>query len=857
MTQTITDYPVFEADQVLSQKHLNQLVSYLEEQDRLSRMYLHGMGIVCGLEIKKPNSSSIEITCGTAITSLGFLIPFKGGIYNQFKESNLDENFLEADTSKHEYLRHIYESAGIYGSLNPCLELLTNDSEDEEKQALTEEILANKAVMLLLESPLIDEKNCITVDCADKGKRLELKNRVLLVDPKVLGELNFKPSNCAYGYLKKFKLPRFNVPRTNLSTGTQINKVYSKLINKSIEPLSNSIKKIHDYFEDTFSTIPNYSRLQNVNAIIKTVKKNYDGNINLQYVWDWLGDITETSNEIADYHACHLSTCCPNRNEFPFHVLLGGSETSTDLVEHNHPLYNFRTHFISSGSSSVEEKEKFEALKGFLQKLILILENFQIESSVNRNPIRITPSNTASKALSNRAIPFYYKNVSNTNKYWSPSLYQKNLHKQILSYNASEYNSSDPQVSKPLLYDIEQHDFFRVEGHLGMAYEEAITEIIALQEQYRLPFKVVALNAVNYKNQDIDISQQSGIWDDMELDYDLAREKVYNITEYVITWIKNNKAKIQDEYSVMNDQAILNLESILTESRKLLVENLKDFIPRYEDFYEVFEKLNELFLMHRLCISFISGSNLHPVLEDLIDHFDQINELFLEDPFTIIYEEAQRRWAESVKALFLSNFLKKHPGINHKAGVPKGGTFILVYMDESIFKTDKIKGQNLFLLNQIKDYKGLFEFTDKQMDRINKNNVVKKRAILKGRINQKAEDEKWLKEKQILGRQFKESISKEVMELPYASRKLLQERMNLVFDRNFAKAIIPDDSENGIELPERVIIADFFLPYLCCGSSNSINIVINSKESESEPIVADFEHRDFNDDDFFTNNDNI
>lgn len=857
MTQTITDYPVFEADQVLSQKHLNQLVSYLEEQDRLSRVYLHGMGIVCGLEIKKPNATTLEITCGTAITSLGFLMPFNGNIFNQYKESILDENFLEADTSKHEYLKNIYQSAGIYGSLSPCLELLPNTSEDEDKQPLSAEILTNKVVMLLLESPLIDEKNCITVDCADKGKRLELKVRALLVDPGLLSELDFNQSNCGFDYLKKLKLPRFNVPRTNLSTGSQINKAYIKIIDKSLEPLNRSINTIHNYFEESFGNIPNYSKLKNISSITKDVVEKYNGSIFLQYVWDWLNDLSETSNEITDFHACHLSTCCTNQSAFPFHVLLGSSETKTDLVENTHPLYNFRTHFVSSGVSSVEEKKKFEVLKGFLQKLILLLETFQIESSNNRNPIRITPSNTALKPLSLRAIPFYYKDPSNINNYWSPSLYQKNLHKQILSYHASTYNFSDPQINKPLLYNIDVNDFFRVEGHIGMQYEEAITEIIAIKEQYRLPFKVVALNAVAYKNQDIDISEESGIWDDMELDYDLAREKVYNITEYVITWIKNNKKKIQDQYSVMNDQTILNLESILTESRKLLVENLKDFIPRYEDFYEVFEKLNELFLMHRLCISIISGSDMHPIMEDLIDHFDQINELFLEDPFTIIYEEAQRRWAESVRALFLSNFLKKHPGITHKAGVPKGGTFILVYMDKSIFKKRKISGKNLVLLNQIKDYKGLFEFTDKQLNRIDQSNVVKKRAILKGRINQKPENDKWLAEKKILGAQFKESISNEMMELPYASRKLLQERMNLVFDRNFGKKIIPDSSETEIDLPERVIIADFSLPYLCCGSGNAINIVVNSKEPDVEPIVADFDHQDFNDDDFFTNNDNI
>ena len=43
-------YPFFEANQVLSNEHLNQLFNYLDEQERLTRTNLIGIGIVCGLE---------------------------------------------------------------------------------------------------------------------------------------------------------------------------------------------------------------------------------------------------------------------------------------------------------------------------------------------------------------------------------------------------------------------------------------------------------------------------------------------------------------------------------------------------------------------------------------------------------------------------------------------------------------------------------------------------------------------------------------------------------------------------------------------------------------------------------------
>ena len=43
-------YPVFEANQVLTNAHLNDLFEYLDEQTRLTRANLIGIGIACGLE---------------------------------------------------------------------------------------------------------------------------------------------------------------------------------------------------------------------------------------------------------------------------------------------------------------------------------------------------------------------------------------------------------------------------------------------------------------------------------------------------------------------------------------------------------------------------------------------------------------------------------------------------------------------------------------------------------------------------------------------------------------------------------------------------------------------------------------
>src|SRR4249919_330545 len=68
-------FPFFEADQVLTNKHLNDLFNYLDQQDRLSRCKLMGSGIVCGLEISH-TSDTINITKGCGLTTQGYIILF-------------------------------------------------------------------------------------------------------------------------------------------------------------------------------------------------------------------------------------------------------------------------------------------------------------------------------------------------------------------------------------------------------------------------------------------------------------------------------------------------------------------------------------------------------------------------------------------------------------------------------------------------------------------------------------------------------------------------------------------------------------------------------------------------------------
>ena len=76
-TNGTLSYPVFKANQVLTDGHLNAAVSYLEAQTLLTRAVLIGSGIICGLEPsldatgKRP---ALTVSRGCGVTSEGYHI---------------------------------------------------------------------------------------------------------------------------------------------------------------------------------------------------------------------------------------------------------------------------------------------------------------------------------------------------------------------------------------------------------------------------------------------------------------------------------------------------------------------------------------------------------------------------------------------------------------------------------------------------------------------------------------------------------------------------------------------------------------------------------------------------------------
>lgn len=824
-------YPVFEADQVLSQKHLNTVVSYLEEQDRLSRTGLLGMGIICGLEISHPQPNQIKISCGTAVTSLGYEINWEEKLFTFYHDLELSANFLGANYSKELFLEPMLKHGSKYLPFKNAIELLEPTTTEPLKAAIPNGFFNDKVVIFILETALIDEKNCVNTNCDDKGKRLEFTVRPLVINISDIAPLLLlgfdikKPS-------QKLATPRYNVPFKNLITGQQVLDGFKNWYDDAfLTTLSNQIHEIYTTNQNLLKSTSDFSLLNNCKAqLSQTINANKD-KLQIQYVCDWIADIVSAYNEIVDFQNQNPTFCCFDESQFPFHIILGNINLEN----------NFRTPFIKTGNTDVEILLR-NKLNILFERLVLLIKSWSITDTV----IRITPTIYGKTHLSKKSIPYYYSNFLEINKKWNPDKTLKNKTNEILSYQSEKPNYTNLQwVKKPLLYDLEPYNFFRIEGHIGKNYLEVLTELSSLKDTYNLPFKTIALNAVDYVGKDVDITKHQGDWSDLEVDYDLARKKVYNITEFVIKWITSNKKEIIKQ-TIMTDATITSLKNILNEVKTLLTDDLSEFLPNYKSFYEIFKNLNVLFLFHRFCLLW-GKTNLSVLVEDLIDHLDQINELFLEDSFTVLYDEAVKRWNTNYKDLFLSSFLQKNKGMEHNAGVSVGGTFILIYSDSSIFKPQQTPPKYQVLLNSIKNYTDSFSFGTVEETKTIKDDLTNSVLYDKTKFTYNdSYDANALKDCKNETENLKANLIKVAQQNLSNNYPAHLQEFFLTNITNLFQFEPSPSVENTA--PQKVVLADFFLPYIHNPEGNNINIVIGNTEKE----LGDFGKEDFNTDDFNT-----
>lgn len=958
-----SDYPKFVADQVLTSDNLNDMFGYLDEQGRLTRTNLLGIGIVCGLEVETAgDGSSITITKGVGITSSGYLISVPEVKYTKRTTDIFDavENeyynkFVNVDTKTQMNLWELKQAGEVEGTTN------LNELFLEEE----------KIVLIFVELLEENNKNCDPNSCDDKGVNVTVNLRPLLVEEKNVEGLLAGAGSVVTPWLTlpALSIRRFDVTATPLYECLHFFQAFQRILNpvflkNTRTALSQSYKVLKEFLSEDFPDDP-----------FKTLEDNFkflnDGTITpdrlivMQYYYDLFSDIIMAYDEFRKTGLKVIGMCCPD-DIFPRHLLLGSAKPGTSVE--NNP---YRHYFIPSPILS-DQKKTTTLLRILFKKLVLLIKNFLVpQTDLKRrykeldDTIRITPSKLADVPLSNKSIPYYYS-IDNASDdlllSWDPERYIQGISNRNLSYHGKKYNEADEDIFQPLLYDLEPYNFLRIEGHIGKPYQHAVRTISTLRNKNRLPFEIVALSAdisavkefiqnlgkllttggtdsqatleslmgTNCHFNDLELLYDSimaeltgKLSNEMKFFYDLNRnskrpalEKPQSNVPQVPLLVKTDTTfnfttntighEFELYYSIIKDQPFISLQVFFQSFEQGGNTNVMDFVFKavlyyvemvYEsvttglsnfNFYNFYIKYYTLIQTVRYIKLLNQDNKQFPLSEEENDHLDALLSITADSRMQQLYTEFLRRILQVKLMQNAGYYIKNHPGVQHKAGVPMGGTFILIYHEEENghqFKqinpgatdlekrtvmTDtenrtgmadvgrisaKEKERKFFGFFDEKakgEREKKFEYAKKEnttiLDHLSmmSSDVVQKLYTSQDKIVSRLEKSIYTEEA------YADRLNVEIKDSPYITNiqsgsiksgsednnqpggSYLVEALGFLEDRKEDKLDeVMEDFANG------AVIADFYLPYTCCSDCPSVQMIISGEpEKPGKPPKA-------------------
>ncbi|MEO6455348.1 MAG: PKD domain-containing protein, partial [Ginsengibacter sp.] len=829
-------FPEFVPDQVLTSDDLNNLFGFLDEQGRMTRTNLIGIGIVCGLQIKTAADKSwITITKGVGVTSEGYLV-------------RLDENMTFTAFKSFDPLKDDYYEKFVNENVNPktskftLWELRPDISDGGNNLADIFSGLDNYIVMLFVELLKEQNKNCDPNSCDDKGINVTLTIRPLLVaknSPPVplintlIGSTGNPLSFSPFYTLPDIRMPRYDVPNTFPIQTEQVLQGYIDVLTESF------LTKVETTLTTAFTTFGTFLGNPGGSSPFSGLKSGFnfvnnittkDQLLHLQYYYDIISDLLLAYNEFRKTGNGILSTCAPNTSLFPRHLLLGEAVPVAGMVS------SYRHYFIYS--PLFEKKNLILELKFLFSKMELMKNNIFIPPFVSaanapHDGIRITPSLLNDAPLSQKSIPYYYKPLQLFPS-WNFDKTLRGKGNQNLCYHATipGYNADDDFVRSPLKYDLEPYNFLRIEGHIGLKYQEVIQQINMQKTFFRLPIEVIALSTGEADLSKIADAIISCNIRDLQTSYEIIRREWEAVIGKMIEYLHDNQDAARpffNEASVGTD-VFGDYLVLLNLAKTFMVPDLKVFISKYDDFlipvYEEVEKQSQQ--MRTILVDLLNNDDdlnreRRNLAEDLIDHFDEVVLSCKKGGFRSIFQQFNSRLNEIYSNMFFNRFIEKHPGIQHKAGVPMGGTFIVVYHKK----------------HEVPELKGPFTITGFARtpggEPIHAGVVQVKNTNITTFLNTSGSFTIVVNSLPVILTVFKFFGQFETGELLVSSPA-----QSPVTIRVPSPAVIIGEEENNVynSLSNDDVIADFYLPYICSSNCTPIQFVIQEMINQSPVAEA-------------------
>ena len=664
LAEISSTYTIFEKDQILTESQLNSITSYLDPQDRLTRVNLFGVGIVNGLDVSH-SQNSVNLEKGLGVTTDGDIIcESTRRSFDRFREYGLEAPKYSP----------LYKSAN---TMFPVWELLPVGDNPPDSRALSQfntvtgKNIKSLTCVLLVESYVKDEDFCQLDGCENIGKDRLCNVKLLVLEANSLSKLkhDFPVANKSTQTLTPVANKRAIIS-PEFKSAADLNGSYlaaCKQMNSALKNMQEQLKSIYPSLIQGLN-LTDWAKLLNEYA-----GKFDQRTLGVQYYYDFLSDLCDVWNELCLKSPQMLSINCPDFTAFPKHLILGALHNQADKDKDRFEFYPNQVNGLT------KEEDEFIFLT---EKIDAMIGSFNVSRLTNDREFLVTPSIHNASSIGDGAIPFYYiaKGNKPLHKFWNYKLNRQNKERYNYGFRAKEYGALPP-ASEPLLSRIEHFPFFRVEGHVGTKVETVVNNLEKLIAENALPFVVRA--AYLGTNKDKLVKKKGLRYSDLHRFHHLIREDISHQLEEVKSFSKTHKQNIDKAFSdklVANSESSLskNLNNDITEKVKLAQNELKlnySVFASKSAWKTSITDTMKLAGRYKKDLGKVTKTEFSTPFDGLIDN-TKVNWLPWLDH--LINEKDKK---EDDK-LVLSELLKQYPGLNHAGGVVSGGTFVLIYDDE-------------------------------------------------------------------------------------------------------------------------------------------------------------------------------
>ncbi len=712
----LSTIPFFSENQVLRARDLNNLVNAVFEQLRQNRIFNIGLGIVEGFSVSwDEDRGALVVSRGYGVSSDGYAFDLGECTFTHFRRaSGLNAGYRELASSCGAYdtlLDKIANAGFELAAPTPTTALLEKWQPLVPGESGGETIPPGSYCLLYLyREAQVTRASCFS-DCEARGTDQVGNYHAIVVpvsidDDQAPGVDSFDIQLPSVPRLPAFGLEEGEIKLCRIRNWADFYASYHSACVAVREKLAAAYGAASLLLEppavaegdpqpdpvDTPLYITTLDLLSRLTEVSFPVQPGTDGT-DIQYLYTYCEDLIlayaslyqllqgQTVNLGNSEASANLDIRCSFSGHLGLRTVFfdgesGGRAIVSDRGEGTDPCRTGRI-LPDNGEERRNLLDEGKRLFARMQSLViagnLLLSTWQRDGLLDA---RLTPGDRRFPFLRGRALPFYYRvNVMDD---WRVGE-QPNL---------TAYRYAERNEDHPLLYGPENWDFYRIEGHLGHPLEQleirdeagsvrdsgVKARIEALRDCLNLAFDVVA---VALDEPDGKRRADELIGSDRDLWYKNVRNDILGELIPITSGLKN------DGTGGDNPGLILFVEVVDFLKKHAHLTTIDDWqeLDAPVDFCAPLpDRLTSLSLdrfvrAYTELVLLIERTRDSGKEDDLLPYLDPeladcVRRAALEER---LYQE--RVWRDR----HLAGFSLRHPGLVHWGGVPRGGTFVLVY----------------------------------------------------------------------------------------------------------------------------------------------------------------------------------